>query len=181
MISPLAFGAALLLAASIGPACANRDLFVVDLVNNPASLDPQVQWDPDSYFIYRNVFDNLVTRDGSGKIVPQVATAWTYQSDTQIVFTLRDDIRFEDGSVLTPDDVVFTIKRITDPAFKSPQLSQFDSIASAEAVDSSRRPSVPTRFCSPSSPNCRSYRAPSSRSLAMTGSISIPSVVARTV
>ena len=134
MISRLALGAALLLAASIGPACANRDLFVVDLVNNPASLDPQVQWDPDSYFVYRNVFDNLVTRDVEGKIVPEVATAWSYQSDTRIIFTVRDDIRFEDGSLLTPDDVVFTIKRITDPTFKSPQLSQFDSIDGAQAV-----------------------------------------------
>jgi peptide/nickel transport system substrate-binding protein len=128
--------AAALLLASAAPSFANRDLFVVDLVNNPASLDPQVQWDPDSYFVYRNVFDNLVTRDASGKIVPQVATAWSYQSDTQIVFTIRNDIRFEDGSRLTPDDVVFTIKRITDPGFKSPQLSQFDSIADAEAVGS---------------------------------------------
>ena len=135
MLSPRhALAAALLLAASVGPACANRDLFVVDLVNNPASLDPQVQWDPDSYFVYRNVFDNLVTRDVAGRIVPQVAIAWSYQSDTQIVFTLRGDIRFEDGSLLTPDDVVFSIRRITDPAFKSPQLSQFDSIAGAEAV-----------------------------------------------
>ena len=134
MMSRHALAAVLLLAASVGPACAGRDLFVVDLVNNPASLDPQVQWDPDSYFVYRNVFDNLVTRDATGKIVPQVATAWSYESDTQILFTLRGDIRFEDGSLLSPDDVVFTIKRITDPAFKSPQLSQFDSIANAEAV-----------------------------------------------
>src|SRR5215471_7095078 len=134
MVFHHAIAAAVLLAASASPSLANRDVFVVDLVNNPASLDPQVQWDPDSYFVYRNVFDNLVTRDASGQIVGQVATAWSYQSDTQIVFTLRDDIRFEDGSRLTPEDAVFTIKRITDPAFKSPQLSQFDSIADAEAV-----------------------------------------------
>jgi peptide/nickel transport system substrate-binding protein len=134
MIFHYMIAAALLLVASAGKSFANRDLFVVDLVNNPASLDPQMQWDPDSYFVYRNLFDNLVTRDGSGKIVPQVATAWSYQSDTQIVFTVRDGIQFEDGSRLTSDDVVFTIKRITDPAFKSPQLSQFDSIADAEAV-----------------------------------------------
>ena len=134
MISRYVLAVTFLLAASAGPAAANRDLFVVDLVNNPASLDPQVQWDPDSYFVYRNVFDNLVTRDVTGKIAPQVATAWSYRSDTQIIFTLRDDIHFEDGSLLAPDDVVFTIKRITDPAFKSSQLSQFDSIASAEVV-----------------------------------------------
>ena len=40
-----------------------KDTLVVDLVNEPASLDPQVQWNPDSYFVYRNIFDNLVTRN----------------------------------------------------------------------------------------------------------------------
>ena len=113
-------------------AFANRDLFVVDTVGSPSSLDPQVQWDPDSYFVYRNVFDNLVTRDQAGKIVPQVAASWTYQSDTVVTFRIRDDIRFHDGSRLTAEDVVFSIRRITDPAFKSPQLSQYDTIASAE-------------------------------------------------
>ena len=41
-------------------------------------------------------------------------------------------MHFQDGSKLTPDDVVFSIARITNPAFHSPQLSQFDQIASAE-------------------------------------------------
>jgi peptide/nickel transport system substrate-binding protein len=127
-----ALAAALLFSAT--PAWANRDLFVVDTVGAPASLDPQVQWDPDSYFVYRNVFDNLVTRDESGKIVPQVAASWKYESDTQAVFQIRDDITFHDGTKLTPEDVVFTIKRITDPAFKSPQLSQYDSIIAAEVT-----------------------------------------------
>ncbi len=31
---------------------------------------------------YRNIFDNLVTRDVSGKIVPQIATAWRNIDDT---------------------------------------------------------------------------------------------------
>ena len=76
MVIRTALAATLLLSAASLPARASRDLFVVDLIGNPASLDPQVQWDPDSYFVYRNVFDNLVTRDASGKIVPQVAAAW---------------------------------------------------------------------------------------------------------
>jgi len=124
--------ALLLLAAMPQPARASAELFVVDTAGAPASLDPQVQWDPDSYFVYRNIFDNLVARAPSGKIVPQVAASWTYQSDTQVTFKIRDDITFQDGSKLTPEDVVFSIKRITDPAFKSPQLSQYDSITEAE-------------------------------------------------
>jgi peptide/nickel transport system substrate-binding protein len=115
-----------------GAARADRQTLAVDLAADAATLDPQVQWDTDSYSVYRNIFDNLLTRDANGKIVPQVATAWHYAGDTTVVFDLRDDIRFQDGTRLTPQDVVFSIRRITDPAFKSPQLSQFDRIVSAE-------------------------------------------------
>jgi peptide/nickel transport system substrate-binding protein len=115
-------------------AWADQNLFYVDLASDPASLDPQVQWDPDSYAVYRNIFDNLVTRDAEGKIVGQVASAWHYKSPTEVAFTIRNDIKFQDGSKLTPEDVVFSIKRITNPAFKSPQLSQFDQITGAEVT-----------------------------------------------
>lgn len=124
---------AIVLAAA--PALANKDLFVVDQIAPPASLDPHVQWDPDSTFVYRNMFDNIVARDQSGKIVPQVASTWAYQSDTQLVLTVREGITFQDGSKLTPEDVVFSVRRVTDPAFKSPQLSQYDSIIAAEVTD----------------------------------------------
>ncbi len=123
---------AFLAAMQAAPALAQKQDLTIDLGGDAATLDPQIQWDTDSYSIYRNIFDNLVTRDAQGKIVPQVATAWRYEDDTHVIFTIRDDIVFHDGSKLTPEDVVFSIRRITDPAFKSPQLSQFDQIASAE-------------------------------------------------
>lgn len=122
------------LALSPVPAFASKERLVVDLVNEPSSLDPQVQWNPDSYYVYRNVFDNLVTRDDKGEIVPQVATRWTQVSDTEIEFELRSDIAFHDGSKLTADDVVFSVKRITDKTFGSPQLGQFDKIVNAVAL-----------------------------------------------
>ncbi len=125
--------AALLLAG--GPlAHADQANFVVDLPTDPASLDPHLQWDPDSYAVYRNVFDNLLTRDQDGAIAPMVATAWRYEDSTHIVFTIRDDIKFQDGTALTPEDVVFSVHRITSPAFHSPQLSQFDQIVGAEVA-----------------------------------------------
>jgi hypothetical protein len=55
--------------------------------------------DTDRYSIYRNIFDNLLTRDADGKIVPQVATAWRYVSDTVIDFDIRADVKFHDGWV----------------------------------------------------------------------------------
>lgn len=130
----LALSAAIALSAGTAAAQATKDTLSVDLPGQPATLDPHLQWDTDSYHVYRNIFDNLVTRDVSGKIVPQVATAWTYRSPTEIEFTIRGDIKFHNGAALTPEDVVYSVKRITDPAFKSPQLSQFDSIKDARVV-----------------------------------------------
>ena len=124
----------LCLAASVSTAALAKERFTVDLVNEPSSLDPHVQWNPDSYFVYRNIFDNLVTRDDKGEIVPQIATAWKNLSDTEIEFKIRDDVSFHDGQKLTPEDVVFSVKRIIDPKFSSPQLGQFNKIINAEVT-----------------------------------------------
>lgn len=128
--------AGLLLACSslaLTPALA-KDQLVIDLTNEPSSLDPHKQWNPDSYYVYRNVFDNLVTRDDAGTIVPQIATSWKYNSDEEVVFQLRNDVRFHDGTPLTAKDVAFSINRIVNPAFASPQLGQFNKITSATAT-----------------------------------------------
>ncbi len=111
-----------------------KDALVIDNVQEPATLDPHLQWNPDSYTVYRNIYDNLVTRDPSGAIVPQVAASWAAASDTEVDFQLRDDITFHDGTPLTADDVVFSVKRITNPEFKSPQLGQFSKIIGADAT-----------------------------------------------
>lgn len=119
-------------------AFANAETLTVDLVNEPSSLDPHRQWNPDSYYVYRNIFDNMVTRSDDGEIVPKIATSWEYESDTEILFTIRDDVTFHNGDPLTAEDVVYSVERITDPDFASPQLSQFDSITEAEVVDDTR-------------------------------------------
>jgi peptide/nickel transport system substrate-binding protein len=111
-----------------------KETFVIDNVQEPSSLDPHLQWNPDSYTVYRNIYDNLVTRNTSGAIAPQVAAEWTIVSETEVDFTLRDDIMFHDGTALTAADVVFSVKRITDPKFKSPQFGQFSKITGAEAT-----------------------------------------------
>lgn len=112
----------------------SKDKLTVDLVNEPSSLDPHVQWNPDSYYVYRNIFDNFITRNEKGEISPQIATSWKAVSDTVIEFQIRSGVVFHDGSKLTPEDVVYSVRRITDPKFGSPQLGQFNKIIKAEAA-----------------------------------------------
>ncbi len=112
-----------------------KDVLVVDFIAEPSSLDPHMQWNTDSYNVYRNIFDNLLTRDDAGEISPQIATEWTYLSDAEIEFKIRDDVTFHDGEKLTAEDVAFSIKRMIDPTFGSPQIGQFNSITDALASD----------------------------------------------
>lgn len=134
--SILRFLGAVAVVALVSPASA-RDI-TIDLAGEPSSLDPHVQWNPDSYYVYRNIFDNLVTRNNDGEIVPQIATSWEQTSDTELVLTIREGVTFHDGTALTPQDVVFSVKRITDPEFGSPQLGQFNQITDAKVVDGNK-------------------------------------------
>ena len=115
-----------------------KDTLTIDTPNDAATLDPHLQWDADSYGVYRNIFDNLVTRDASGKIVPQIATSWRSIDDTHMEFELRSDVKFHDGTPLTAEDVAFSARRITNPELKSSALSQFDQIIEARAEGPTR-------------------------------------------
>lgn len=106
----------------------------IDLAGEPATMDPHKQWNPSSYYLYRNVFDNILTRDNDGTIVGQIATSWNQTSDSTLELTIRQGVTFHDGEALEPSDVVYSVKRITNKDFGSPQLGQFNKIVDASAA-----------------------------------------------
>lgn len=66
------------------------------------------------------VFSKLFSYDASGNIRPDLARDYTISDDGRsYVVNLREDVRWHDGSAFTADDVVFTVKAIQDPAYKS--------------------------------------------------------------
>lgn len=84
---------------------------VVDSVIQP--LDKQ-------YGTYQfAAFDSLVRAlDAGAQPEPRLATSWTRKpGDTVWVFTLRDGVKFHDGTALTADDVVFTINEIINKKY----------------------------------------------------------------
>lgn len=107
---------------------------VVDQANSPATLDPGLQYDTDSYVVYRNIFDQLVRRDPTTlKIVPWVATSWKNPTPTTWVFQIRNGIKFSNGTPLTGSDVAFSLNRILNPSFASPQFANFSVVQSVSA------------------------------------------------
>ena len=57
---------------------------------------------------------------------PELAQSWTVSPDgRKVVFSLRRDVSFSDGSPFTADDVVFTFQVINDPRIGAPAFGQF--------------------------------------------------------
>ncbi|MGA3541672.1 ABC transporter substrate-binding protein [Micromonosporaceae bacterium DT194] len=75
--------------------------------------------------------------DGRPRIEPALAAAPAEISADarEWTITLRDGVRFHDGSAFDADDVVATYRAILDPAVSSPLVSSYEMIDSVEKAD----------------------------------------------
>jgi peptide/nickel transport system substrate-binding protein len=80
----------------------------------PAALDPGLNLEGAGPLIARQVFDTLVAyREGTTDVDPALATRWAVSRDGLTwTFTLRDGVRFHDGTPVTPGDVAASFQRI---------------------------------------------------------------------
>jgi peptide/nickel transport system substrate-binding protein len=84
----------------------------------PANLDPQYYTLTPSNMVAAHMFETLVQRNPVAKMGPGLAESWRLLDETTWEFTLRENVRFHDGSVLAPEDVVYTLARV--PTVPSP-------------------------------------------------------------
>ena len=62
------------------------------------------------------------------QLEPGLATAWKISSDGKtITFTLREGVKFSDGTPFSADDVAFTVQQMMDPNTHSPTADSFRS------------------------------------------------------
>jgi peptide/nickel transport system substrate-binding protein len=99
-----------------GPVQGRREVRV-GVAGVPTALDPVTALDGAPALLARQVFDTLVTyREGTTDIEPALATRWAVSRDGRVwSFTLRENVRFHDGTVLTATDVVASFQRHLDP------------------------------------------------------------------
>jgi peptide/nickel transport system substrate-binding protein len=89
---------------------------------DPQTADPHSQNESLTNLFSQAVHDTLVMRDNGLKLVPGLATSWQQVNPTTWRFTLRQGVKFHDGSPFTADDVIFTWERASQP---TSQLRQY--------------------------------------------------------
>lgn len=78
----------------------------------PDSLDPLETRNASGQILAGLVFSGLTRATSDGRIVPDLAASWRVDtSGTVWDFVLRSDARWQDGTPVTPADVVFTVGR----------------------------------------------------------------------
>jgi peptide/nickel transport system substrate-binding protein len=125
---------ALALALAISPALAQEAL-VVGTDVDAGTLDPRLARDTTAYRTANLIYSGLVHLTPNLEAVPDLAESWESPDPQTVIFKLRPNLKFSDGTPLTADDVVFTFTTLTNPDFNAPQRALYVPIKSVEKVD----------------------------------------------
>lgn len=89
-------------------------------VSDIATFDPGLSTDLDSITAIDMVFTGLVQLDDKGAVRDQLAASHKLAADGLTwTFTLKDNLKFSDGTPLTSADVAYSIDRALQPSLKS--------------------------------------------------------------
>lgn len=94
---------------------------VYGLTLSPSGLDPHRNESSEMGIVLRQVYDTLIYRDPSnGQFVPGLASEWSISPDSLVyTFTLKQNVRFHDGTPFNAQAVAATLDRITAPETRS--------------------------------------------------------------
>lgn len=106
------------------------------IIGSPQTINPIYAVRDADRDLTRLMFSGLFTYNGEGALEPDLAERYDISKDgKQYTVVLREGIVWHDGKPFTADDVVFTIKRIQNAAYKSPFRLNWQGV-DAEKIDS---------------------------------------------
>ena len=100
------------------------------------SLDPHKAVAAGTKEVLFNLYEGLVKPDSSGELQPAIASDDSISEDaTTYTFTLREGVKFHDGSMVTAEDVKYSIDRCADTTNGEPLVEAYSNIKSVNIVD----------------------------------------------
>jgi peptide/nickel transport system substrate-binding protein len=108
----------------------------VGLQADPTAFDAQLQSLTAIWHVNEHMYNRITRVKPDLTLEPELAESIEISADG-ITYTikLRPGVKFHDGSDLKASDVVFTYKRLVDPATASPSAADLDSMADITAPD----------------------------------------------
>ncbi len=117
--------------------CTNGDSTTlrINLASEPDYLDPALNSSVDGACLAANSFGGLYTYDADSQLVPNFAEGYEMSEDgLTYTFTLKEGLKWSDGSDLTADDFVYSWKRAADPMTAADYNYMLNCIAGYDAA-----------------------------------------------
>lgn len=92
------------------------------------SFDPHGQNNSYSINATNEIYDTLVRLGTDNEFLPSIAESWEFTDDTTVVFHIRDDVKFQDGTDLTAEDCVFSLMREKESSKVGHLVSMIESV-----------------------------------------------------
>ncbi len=110
--------------------------YIEGALKEPRTINPLYAGQDADLDLTRLVFSGLLTYSSTGEILPDLAEKYEISPDgkTYTVF-LKHGVRWQDGAELDAEDIVFTIKTIQNPQYKSVLHANWQGV-SVEKIDS---------------------------------------------
>jgi len=100
------------------------------------SLDPHKAVAAGTEEVFFNMFEGLMKPDSDGNLNPAVASDYNVSKDMKTyTFILREGVKFHDGSLVTVEDVKYSIERCadtSDPVLLVPAYSNIESVTAPD-------------------------------------------------
>jgi peptide/nickel transport system substrate-binding protein len=123
-------------AAADGPLAPEQKL-IVRYYDDPGGFDPATLFRIEVENIAFNVYSGLTSYEPENAgIIPDLAESWESPDLTTYTFKLASGVTWhKDFGEFSADDVVYSYKRILDPATSSTYAGEFNNLVSIEAPD----------------------------------------------
>ncbi len=109
---------------------------VVGIQQDIDSLDPHKATAAGTKEILFNIFEGLVKPDENGNLIGAVASDYTVSEDgLKYTFTLRDNVKFHGGAVVTAEDVKYSLERVSGLLDGTPMMSTMSTIQAVDILD----------------------------------------------
>jgi peptide/nickel transport system substrate-binding protein len=106
----------------------------VGLTSDFPSVDPLMDLSPIGFNLRLNIYDQLTEIRKDGSVGTRLAKSWQSSPDAKTwTFELRTDAKFHDGSPVTVDDVIWTVKKALGDS-RSPLKVYLAKVQSVERV-----------------------------------------------
>ncbi|GAA1780324.1 ABC transporter substrate-binding protein [Leucobacter iarius] len=119
------------------------------LATEPFSLDPAYAFDYSDNTVLANMCESLLRWNSDLSVSPGLATKVDHPDPQTWVYTIRQGVKFHDGSTMQPSDVVFSLKHHLDPEVGSFWFDTYKNVDSISQT-STDQVTVHTKIPDPS-------------------------------